>query len=139
MVGLSLEGHLEHGGDERRGKAVARNIGDKDADVLVVDANEIVKVSGDRCHGKKSRGDLETGKFRNGVREDRELDLAGHLDFIVQGEKLRGKLGASFTKKDVALHAGSDDGGGKGLVDVIDGTDGKAAGFVFGVGLAGQK
>ena len=57
MVGLPLERDLEHGGDERRGKAMAGNIGDKDADVLVVNLNEVVKVAGDGSHGKKSCGD----------------------------------------------------------------------------------
>src|SRR6516165_8275391 len=58
MVGLSFERDLEHGGNKRRGKAMAGNIGDEDADVLVVNLNEIVKVAGDRSHGKESRGDL---------------------------------------------------------------------------------
>src|SRR5262249_49957399 len=139
MVSLSLEGDLEHGGNERRGKAMAGNIGDEDADVLLVNLNEIVKIAGDGSHGKKSRGDLETGKRRNRVWEDRELDLSGHLEFIVEREKLLGELRASFPKEDVAAHAGSHDGGGKRLVDVIYGADFKATGFVFGAGLAGQK
>jgi len=106
---------LNHGGNQSGGEAVARDVGDENADVLLVDLNEIVEVPGDRGPRGIARGDLETGKRRDGVREDRELDLSGHLEFIVEGQKLLGELRASFPKEDVAAHAGSDDGGEKGL------------------------
>jgi hypothetical protein len=42
---------------------VAGNVGDEDADVLVVNLDEIIEIAGNRSHGKKICGDLEAGEL----------------------------------------------------------------------------
>src|SRR5258708_19559361 len=105
MASLPGKRDLQHRGDERRGKAVARNVSDEDAEVLVVNLDEVVEIAGDGSHGKKTSGDLESGQLRNRVRKDRELNLASHLEFIVEGKELRGELGPAFAKQDGAPDA----------------------------------
>jgi hypothetical protein len=67
------------------------------------------------------------------------LNLASHLEFVVEGEELIGKLRAGFPEEDVAADAGFDHGRGERLVDVVDRSDFKAASFVFDAGLACEK
>ena len=118
---------------------MAGDIGDQNANVLVVNLDEIVEIAGDRSHGEIIRDDIQTAQLGDGVRKDGELNLASHLQYVVEGEELRSKLGAGFAKKDVAVYASLDHGGRERLVNVVDGTDFKAARFVFGAGLAGEK
>jgi hypothetical protein len=73
------------------------------------------------------------------VRKDGELNLASHLEFIVESEELRSELSPGFAKKDVAADASLDDRGRERLVDVIHSPDFKAASFFLGAGLAGEK
>jgi hypothetical protein len=138
-MGLAGEGDLNHGRDQGGGEAVARDIGDQNADTLVVKLNEIVEIAGDGGHGGVAGGDIKARELRNRVGKNGELDLAGHLEFLVEGFELGSQLSAGFAKHDVTAHTSCDDGGRKGLVDVINGAAIEAAGFIFGAGLAGKE
>jgi hypothetical protein len=89
--------------------------------------------------GKKTSGDFETGQGRNRVGEDGELNLASHLEFVVEGAELRGELGAGLAEEDVATDAGLDDSGRERFMDIIHGADLETTGFVFGAGLTGKE
>ena len=136
---LSGESDLNHGGDERGGQAMAGHVGDEDADVLVIDSNEIVEIAGNGSHGGVTSGDIEARQLGNRVREDGELDLASHFEFFVESLELRSKLSAGFAEENVAADTGFDDGGRERLVDVIDSANFEAAGLVLGTGLAGEE
>jgi hypothetical protein len=67
------------------------------------------------------------------------LDLASHLKFVIEGQKLRGELSPSFAKKDVAADTSFDDSGRKRFMDIIHSADLETTGFVFGTSLSCQK
>jgi hypothetical protein len=67
------------------------------------------------------------------------LNLASHLEFRVESQELRCKLGAGLAKKNVATHAGFDDGGRERLVDVVHSAHFEAASFILGASLASEK
>src|SRR5258708_1131668 len=109
MASLPGKRDLQHRGDERRGKAVARNVSDEDAEVLVVNLDEVVEIAGHGSHGKKTSGDLQSGQLRN-----------------------RGK-------KEVAADGSLDDRGGERLVDIIHGAHLETSGFIFGASLPSKE
>src|SRR5262249_34804230 len=64
--GLAGEGDFQHGSDESRGDAVAGDIGDENAEALLVDRKKVVEVSRDGAHGNVASGDFKTGICRKG-------------------------------------------------------------------------
>jgi hypothetical protein len=139
VTGLAGERNLKHGGDESGGEAVAGNVRNEDADVLVVNLDEIVKITRYRSHWQIMRGDIQTCQLGDRVRKDGELNLASHLEFRVESQELRCKLGAGLAKKNVATHAGFDDGGRERLVDIVHSAHFEAASFILGASLASEK
>ena len=66
---------------------MAGDIGDQDANVLVVEDEEIVEVSGDGAHGKMACRDFEARKARNFAGKKRGLNLARDFEFLVDGQE----------------------------------------------------
>src|SRR5690348_2928081 len=123
MSNLRGQRHLKHGGNESRGKPVSGHVGNENAEVLIVDLNEIVEITTDRSHGTEARDNLEPRKLRQSMRKNGKLNLPGHLEFIVECQQLCGELRTAFAKQDMASHTSLDDGRRKGLVNVIHRTD----------------
>ena len=138
---LSLLGEcdLEHGGDERGGHAVSGHIGDEGAQVLVVDTDEVVEISGDRGHGLVAGSDIEAGYLRRLAGNDGELDLARGLKLGPDLGELVSQLLAGVAQHEMVLDARADDGLREGLVDVIDAANLEAPGFVLDFGAASEK
>src|SRR6266702_2391322 len=139
MMDLPSESDLQHGCNERGGETVAGNVGDEDAEMRVVDLNEVVKVPGDGGHREKARSNVKAWNLGNGMRQDGELNLPRHFEFVVQCKEPRRELRASLAKHDVAADASLHHGRRERFVDVIHGAYLKAAGFIFRTGLASQK
>src|SRR5215472_16782637 len=115
------------------------DVSNEDTEVLVIDTNEIIEIPGDRGHRKETGRDIEPGELRERVRKDRELNLAGHFEFVVESEKLFGELSASFAKKNVAVDTSFDDRRREGFVDVVYRPYLEPVGFVVGACLASQE
>src|SRR5215471_8100006 len=115
------------------------DISNEDTEVLVIGTNEIIEIPGDRRHWKETGRDIEPRELRERVWKDRELNLAGHFEFVVESEKLFGELGTSFAKKNVAVDASFDDGRREGFVDVVYRPNFEPVGLVVGTCLASQK
>jgi hypothetical protein len=56
---------------------VAGYVGDQDAEVLVVDDEEVVEIAGDGAHGDVASSDFEARYARNRLGQGAILDLAG--------------------------------------------------------------
>src|SRR5690349_6472285 len=98
MRNLRSQRHLKHGGDESRREPVSGHVGNENAEVLIVDLNEIIEITSDGSHGTKARDNLEPRKLRQGMRKDGKLYLPGHLEFIVERKQLCGELRTALTK-----------------------------------------
>ena len=139
LVSLAGESDLNHRSNEGGRKAVAGDVGDENADVLVVDLDEIVEVAGDGGHGGVAGSNFEAEELGNGVGKDGKLNLAGHFEFLVEGVELGRELGAGFAEHDVAADARFDNRGRERLVDIIDGANFEAVGFIFSASLASEE
>src|SRR6202040_3580723 len=69
------DGNLEHRCDERRGHAVAGNVGDEDSYASIVDGHELVEIAGDLRGWSVDRGEVESTNRRRRLRKDRHLNL----------------------------------------------------------------
>ena len=67
--------------------AVPCDIGDENADSLLIHHKKIVKVSRHCSHRQIPRGDADASEPRHFPREDRRLDLAGDLELPLDGEQ----------------------------------------------------
>src|SRR5256884_1020849 len=108
MMGLPSESDLQHGRNERGGETVARNVGDEDTKMRVVDLNEVVKVPGYRRHREKARSNVKAWTPGNGMRKDGELNLPRHFEFVVQCKELRRELRASLAKRSEERRVGKE-------------------------------
>src|SRR5271165_2943545 len=84
---LSGESDLEHGSDDGGGHAVAGNVGNQNAELVVAEHQEIVKIAGHRAHGQITRGDLRARENRHGAGQNRGLDLARDGQLAVDGQQ----------------------------------------------------
>lgn len=83
MRGLQCERDLQHGCDEGRRHAVARDVGNEYRDATLVEWEKVVKVARHRGHGPAGCGHAKTAEFRQGTGKDRGLDATRRGDFAV--------------------------------------------------------
>src|SRR5271157_1915782 len=82
-----LHRHLDHRCDERGWNAVSGDVSHEDADPVLIDGNEFVEIAGDGGHRMISGVDTKALEFRSAARKNRTLDLAGDLEFVLNGEQ----------------------------------------------------
>ena len=84
---LSREGNFQHRSNQRCGNTVSSNVGNENAETIVVHGNEIVKITGDGAHGDIASGDFEARVIGNRFRKNGRLDGARNFEFFVDGKQ----------------------------------------------------
>src|SRR6185369_3183514 len=107
----AADGHEERGRD-----ALAGDVADDDAEVRVVDREEVVEVSADLAGREHLGEELEVRATREGTRQDRLLDAARDVELAADREELlaiaRRLLEGEVLLLQLRVHAGILDGDG---------------------------
>ena len=99
--GVGAQDAAEHGGDQCGGNALAADVGNGNADVAGVHAEEIIIVAANKFRRRVMSRDLEAGHLRDVNGQKNLLDLAGIAQFRLEsllGTGLLMSLGAAEGK-----------------------------------------
>src|ERR1019366_2876946 len=69
------------------GHAVSGDVGNQEASAMLIHCQEFVEVPSHRSHRQIGRGDAEIAKLRYARRQDRELQLAGYSEFVLNRQQ----------------------------------------------------
>src|SRR4029077_5012637 len=105
----------------------------------LVDDDEIVKITCHRAHWKVARSDFQTADPGNLVRQDGQLNLTRHFQFVVYLQELSGQLFAGFTKHEMGVHPRFHHCRRERLVDIIYRSNLEPVRFVIGFRFPGKK
>jgi hypothetical protein len=65
-----LQGYLDHCGDERGWDAVSGHVSHQDSNSVLINGNEIIKISSDGCHRTINGDDAQVFEFRTAAWKD---------------------------------------------------------------------
>src|SRR3984893_449869 len=73
---------LDHGGNEGGRHAVTRDIGNQETGLMLIGDDVVIEIASYRSHRQVACGDSEVWRIRELRGQNRELDAAGHLQFL---------------------------------------------------------
>jgi hypothetical protein len=107
---LGFEGAFEKDGEECCGHAVADGIGDEEAEVVFVEADDVVDIAGDVGSGAEEEVEGGGAEGGEGSGEEVGLESGGEAEFFIELGEARGEGGVALAEGGVFALEGGDEG-----------------------------